>query len=450
MGGAPRGTTDTIRRSGYDEDTSRMQTMIPAAIIAKTRDGRELTEAEIRFMIEGMLTGEVADYQMAAWAMAILWRGMTPPETAILTRAMLDSGNRLPRVSDRPRVDKHSTGGLGDKVSLILAPLLACCDLEVPMLSGRGLGITGGTLDKLESYPGMRCDLTIEEINRCLLEVGCVITGTTDDIAPADRRLYALRDVTGTVPSITLITASILSKKLAETLDALVLDVKFGSGALMKELEQARQLASSLQATAAQLHLSTAVTMSSMRQPLGRMVGNACEVNEAVEVLRGGGPQEVRRLVLHLAGQALTMVDPAIDPHEAHRRLAELLDSGQALTRFAKMIELQGGKFTERLAVARPTVVESPHQGWVSAIDGEAVGNAIIELGGGRRRMEDRIDHRVGIELSCRIGDRVEHRQELVRVFCDDANLAARVGNRLLEAIQLSDQPQAADELIVT
>ena len=268
-------------------------------------------------MIDGMLDGSIPDYQLSAWAMAILCRGMNAAETATLTRCMLDSGNRLQRAGDQPRVDKHSTGGLGDKVSLILAPLLACHDVDVPMLSGRGLGITGGTLDKLESYAGYRCDLTERDIERQLSEIGCVITGTTPEITPADRQLYSLRDVTGTVPSIPLITSSILSKKLAENLDALVLDVKFGSGAFMASQQLATKLAMSLQATGSELNLKASAVLSDMNQPLGRMVGNACEANEAVEVLKGQGPADVRLLTLRLSAELLAATGQANDVNGA-------------------------------------------------------------------------------------------------------------------------------------
>ena len=272
--------------------------MLAKQIIEKKRDSGELTAEEIRFLVQGVTDGSLPDYQISAWLMAALCRGLSTSETAVLTQAMLDSGRRLPRCSDRPRVDKHSTGGLGDKTSLILAPLLACFELDVPMLSGRGLGITGGTLDKLEAYEGFRCDLQVDEISRQLQRVGCVITGTTADVAPADRRLYALRDVTGTVPSVGLITGSIMSKKLAETLDALVIDVKWGSGAFMRSLDGARQLESSLLHTGQRMGVATATLLTDMNQPLGRMVGNACEVNESLEVLRGAGPADLVELTL--------------------------------------------------------------------------------------------------------------------------------------------------------
>src|SRR6478609_6905594 len=268
--------------------------MISASIIAKKRDGLALRRDEIAAFVGGFARGDIPDYQMAALAMAIYCRGMTAEETAALTEAMLASGQRMPRDSgQRLRVDKHSTGGIGDKISLILAPLLACCGLAVPMISGRGLGATGGTLDKLEAIPGFRTNLSLAEIEQITATVGCVITGASDEIAPADKKLYALRDVTATVPSIPLITASIMSKKLAESLDALVLDVKFGSGAFMTSLDEARALARSLVETGKRMGVKTAALLTDMNQPLGRMAGNLVEVHEALATVQGGGPADL-------------------------------------------------------------------------------------------------------------------------------------------------------------
>ncbi len=263
--------------------------MNPSTLIAKKRDGGVLSADEIGWFINGFVTGDVADYQMSAMAMAIFIRDMTVDETAALTEHMLNSGAVFtwPNAT-RPMVDKHSSGGLGDKVSLILAPMLACCDVWVPMISGRGLGATGGTLDKLEAIPGFRTDLSMDEMQRVTRGVGCVISGATEDLVPADRKLYALRDVTGTVPSIPLITASIMSKKLAEGLDALVLDVKYGSGAFMKTLDDARRLAESLVRTGQRMNVATSACVTDMNQPLGRMVGNAVEVDESIDALSGG------------------------------------------------------------------------------------------------------------------------------------------------------------------
>src|SRR3954452_15256312 len=278
------------------------------SLISKKRDGGELTEDEIGSLISGYVRGDVPDYQMAAWAMAVYLRGMTVPEIAALTECMLHSGVRFEwPAGESPKVDKHSTGGIGDKVSLPLAPLLACCGLAVPMISGRGLGATGGTLDKLEAIPGFRTDLSLAEIEQMTASVGCVITGASAEIAPADKKLYALRDVTATVPSIPLITASIMSKKLAESLDALVLDVKFGSGAFMKSLDQARELARSLVDTGKRMGVKTTALLTDMNQPLGRMAGNLVEVHEAIATLQGRAPEDLWHCTRELAVELLLM-----------------------------------------------------------------------------------------------------------------------------------------------
>lgn len=392
-------------------------------------------------MIDGMLSGSVADYQMTAWAMAIVWRGMNADEIAALTQSMLASGSNLQRCSDRPRVDKHSTGGLGDKVSLVLAPLLACCDLDVPMLSGRGLGITGGTLDKLESYEGYRCDLGEREIQHQLRQLGCVITGTTPDIAPADKTLYGLRDVSGTVPSPALITSSILCKKLAERLDALVLDVKYGSASFMKTKQQAETLANSLEQTALRLGLPTKAILSDMNQPLGRMVGNACEANEAVCTLRGEGPDDLRELTLRLSSELLVKTGVASDLLSATQRLEAILDSGLALQKYQQMIEAQGGKYCESLPLVKAYDVPAARSGWIAAIDGEELGRGIIQLGGGRKAVGDQLNHQVGVEMLVRIGDQVEASQPLARIFADQADATSPVHRVIADAIQLADSP---------
>ena len=360
--------------------------MFASAIIANKRDSQILSREEIEFMINGYVSEAVPDYQMSAWAMAVLCRGMNKQEIADLTECMLNSGIRLQRATERPRVDKHSTGGLGDKTSLILAPLLACYDLDVPMLSGRGLGITGGTLDKLEALAGYRCNLSSAEIESQLQAIGCVITGTTPEITPADRKLYGLRDVTGTVPSIALITASIMSKKLAESLDALVLDVKFGSGAFMRVREDAEQLAESLVDTGNRMHVPTQAILSDMNQPLGRMVGNACEVNESLDILRGGGPSDTRTLTLKLCAPLLVATGKFTRDEDALQSLSKTLDRGAALQRFQQMVEYQSGKFVDSLPLAKESVFESPLSGRLKQLDGQRIGQAVIALGGGRRK----------------------------------------------------------------
>ena len=419
-------------------------------VISSKRDGKQLTGDQLRFMIDGYTNGSIPDYQMAAWSMAVLCRGMDNLEIAALTDAMTASGTRLSRVTERPRVDKHSTGGLGDKTSLILAPLLACCDLDVPMLSGRGLGITGGTLDKLESFPGFRCDLSENEIEHQLRRVGCTITGTTATIAPADRKLYALRDVTGTVPSIALITASIMSKKIAESLDALVLDVKFGSAAFMQSLSQARILAESLIGTGTRMGVPTFALLSDMNQPLGCAVGNACEVNEAIEVLSGSGPRDVRDLTLELSSPLLVATGRANNRLEARKSLNELLDGGQALQRFEQMVVFQGGTFSTKLPMAPAETIEVNQNGFIASIDGQLLGFAVIELGGGRKKLGDTINSRVGLDMLVKVGDQVAKGQPLVRVYSDDEHRLTVARMAIERAIVISDQPVKQLPLIVS
>ncbi|MCZ6727894.1 MAG: thymidine phosphorylase [Acidobacteria bacterium] len=399
--------------------------MNPVVFIAAKRDGGAHTAGEIAAWIEAYVAGRIGDEQMAAWAMAVYLNGMTPEETAALTAAMIDSGSRLQRgVSTRPRVDKHSTGGVGDKVSILLAPLLACSGLDVPMLSGRGLGATGGTLDKLESIRGFRTDLDAAEIDRVLSEVGCVITGTTLDMVPADRKLYALRDVTGTVSSIPLITASILSKKMAEDLDALVFDVKCGGGSFMQTPERARALADSLVAVGRTYGVATSALLTDMDQPLGRMIGHANEIDESVAALEGRGPQDLIEVTLALGAELLVATGVAADEAAARGLLQDEIDSGAGRETLARMVAAQGGDLEAPRPLAAVSEVAAAEAGWVVAIDAKALGLAAIDLGGGRKRQGDRIDHSVGLEILVRRGDQVESGQPLMRVFGERELLA--------------------------
>ncbi len=420
--------------------------MLPASLIASKRDHHELTDEEISFFIQGFATGSIPEYQMSAMAMAIYLNGMTPREIATLTSEMLRSGTRLAWPADSiPRVDKHSTGGIGDKTSLILAPLLAECGLQNPMLSGRGLGATGGTLDKLEAIPGFRTNLSLGEITRLTQSVGCVITGASAELAPADRKLYALRDVTATVPSIPLITGSIMSKKLAESLNALVLDVKFGSGAFMKTREQATLLAHSLVNTGDRMGVRTTALLTDMNQPLGRMCGNAVEVLESIDVLKGGGPFDVRLLTIELCAELLisTGIDQTLA--DARLRCETLLDNGAAFERYCRMITAQGGDPEAVLPVARATDLASDQDGIIAEIDTEALGLAIISLGGGRRKMGDPIDHSVGLEMLVRIGDRVTQGTPLVRIFSKSPEQVTSV---IRNAIQIRETGHAPDLIV--
>jgi pyrimidine-nucleoside phosphorylase len=409
----------------------------PVAIIQKKRDGQRLSREEISAFLGGYVRGSVPDYQMAALAMAIFLQGMDAEETAALTEVMLHSGARLGR---RWRVDKHSTGGIGDKVSLVLAPLLACCDLRVPMLSGRGLGPSGGTLDKLEAIPGFRTDLTAGEIEQIVDRVGCVITGQTADLVPADKKLYALRDVTATVPSIPLITASIMSKKLAEDLDALVLDVKWGSGAFMKTFQQAQALAQSLRDVGTHMGLKTMALITDMNQPLGRMAGNAVEVMEAIDTLCGRGPDDLVELTLALGAELLLLVGRASSLAEGREELVGALDSGRGLEKFREMVRAQGGDPDAALAIAPATPLGALRDGFVAAIDGEKIGYAIIALGGGRQQLCDKIGASVGIEMLVRLGDRVSAGQPWVNLLAHERG-REEATQLLNEAIHIADEP---------
>ena len=405
-----------------------------------------MTADQISEFIRGYNQGSIPDYQMSALAMAILWRGMSPAETAILTEEMLNSGVRLQWPNDGTlRVDKHSTGGVGDKVSLILAPLLACCGVQVPMLSGRGLGPTGGTLDKLESIPGFRTDLTLVEIQQVTAESGCVITGASQELAPADRKLYALRDVTGTVPSVPLITASIMSKKLSESLDALVLDVKVGSGAFMKTMNSAQELALSLVRTGARMGVKTCALITDMNQPLGRMIGNTVEVRESIDVLSGRGPHDVKTLSLELAVELLAIAQPSRAREAIQTELESHLDSGRALEAFEKFVAAQGGRLHELVQPAPALEISARADGYVKAIDTEALGMAVIELGGGRQQAGATIDHAVGLEVCVRIGDLIKAGQTLFRIFSDQPKLIA---DRIHETVEITSDRVSPPPLV--
>ena len=423
--------------------------MNPVWTIAKKRDGRELTNEEIGHFISGYAAGSIPDYQMSAMAMAIYLQGMTTAEIASLTDHMLASGAVFQWPDgELPNVDKHSTGGIGDKVSLPLAAMLACCDLQVPMISGRGLGATGGTLDKLDSIPGFRTDLSMEEMLQVTKSVGCVISGATPDLVPADRKLYALRDVTATVPSIPLITGSIMSKKLAEGLDALVLDVKFGSGAFMKTAELARELAVSMVNTGKRMNVKTTALLTDMNQPLGRMVGNAVEVNESVDALEGRGPADLMEVTLALGAELLVSTGRADTLEAARSRLQQTIDDGSAREKFAEMVAAQGGDLEVPRSVAPASDVVATHSGYVTAIDAEQLGQAVIAMRGGRQQLGDELDLSTGFEILVRLGDQIEAGQPLARLFAPDS--VAEVGRtKLLEAIQISEQPSAFGPLIL-
>jgi pyrimidine-nucleoside phosphorylase len=392
--------------------------------------------------------GDTPDYQVSAWLMAVVLRGMTRAETAALTDAMLRSGEVLD-LSSLPgkKVDKHSTGGVGDKTSLVLAPLAAAAGVVVPMISGRGLGHTGGTLDKLEAIPGFNVNLPVADFRRVLKTCGCCMIGQTAEIAPADRKLYALRDVTGTVESPYLICASIMSKKLAEGIDALVLDVKTGSGAFMKNEKDAAFLAELMVETGERMGKQVVALITDMDQPLGNMIGNALEVVEVVDVLRGEGPEDLRQLCLELAGWMLHLGGVSDTVAEGKRQSEKLIASGAALDKFRQMVELQGGDprtidDPKKLPHAEHSMtLSSPKSGYVTTLQCEQIGTACVILGGGRERKEDSVDPAVGIVLHKKVGDAVSAGDPLATIYYNAEARAARARQLLEESYRIADAP---------
>jgi len=409
-------------------------------VIRKKRDGIELSRGEIEGLVNAYTNGDIPDYQVSAWLMAVVLKGMTRPETAALTDAMLHSGDVLDLSSlAAKKVDKHSTGGVGDKTSLVLAPLAAAAGIAVPMISGRGLGHTGGTLDKLEAIPGFNVNLPVREFRRVLEVCGCAMIGQTAEIAPADRKMYALRDVTGTVESAYLICASIMSKKLAEGIDALVLDVKTGSGAFMKNEKDAAFLAELMVETGERMSKKVVALITDMDQPLGNMIGNALEVIEAVEVLRGVGPGDLRELCLELAGWMLHLGGVSDTVAKGKQQSAALISSGKAIEKFRQMVELQGGDAriiddAKKLPQARHTMlVSSAKSGYLASMQCEQIGTACVILGGGRERKEDSVDPAVGIVLHKKVGDRVDRGEALATIHYNNEGQAERA-RQLVEA----------------
>lgn len=422
--------------------------MMPQWIIEKKRDGQTLSAEEIRGFVEGYTQGRIPEYQMAAFAMAVFFRGLSPDETAVLTESMMRSGDVLDFSGlPDPKVDKHSTGGIGDKISLILAPLLACCGVVVPMISGRGLGITGGTLDKLESIPGFRTGLSDREFRATLEQCGLAMAGQTERLAPADRKLYALRDVTGTVPSIPLITASILSKKLAEGVDHLVLDVKCGRGAFMKTRADARALAESILLVGRGMGRNVAALITDMNQPLGRSVGNALEVIESVEILCGRGPEDVVELTLALSEELLVMSGRAANGKAARNVLQARLKDGSALKRFRQLIQLQGGnpevlEDYNLMPCARiQAPLTAPAAGFVAEVHAEKIGRACLALGAGRVKTDEAVDPAVGLTGLVKIGERVEKGQLLATLHANDEGRRDEAIALLRDAFVFSAKP---------
>src|ERR1700693_5263621 len=424
-------------------------------LIRKKRDSGELSREEINFLVSGYTRGDIPDYQMAAWLMAVWIRGMNRSELAALTEVMLYSGEVLnhSEIAGK-KVDKHSTGGIGDKTSLILAPIVAAGGLTVPMISGRGLGHTGGTLDKLEAIPGFNVNLPVVEFRRVLEICGCAMIGQTPEIAPADRKLYALRDVTGTVESPYLICASIMSKKLAEGIDALLLDVKTGSGAFMKSEKDAIFIAEMMVETGERMGKQVVALITDMDQPLGNKIGNALEVVEVVEVLRGQGPEDLRELCLELAGWMLHLGGVSATVEDGKRQIEKLISSGKALDKFRQMVELQGGDpraidDPKKLPQAQHTMtISSPRGGYLVSLKCEQIGTACVVLGGGRERKEDSVDPAVGIVLHKKTGDAVSAGEPLATIYYNRETRAQRACELLEESYQIADSPVEERPLI--
>ena len=433
--------------------------LFPQHIIAKKRDGLALSREEIAAFVRGATDGSWADYQLSALLMAIYLRGMSPAEIALYTEAMMHSGVVADLSSVKwPKADKHSTGGVGDKVSLHLAPMVAACGVAVPMISGRGLGHTGGTLDKLESIPGFRVNLTMAEYRAELETIGLSLIGQTAELAPSDKKLYALRDVTATVECIPLICGSILAKKLAEGIDVLVLDVKFGRGAFMKEKSQARELALALVSVATAMGKPTRAILTAMEQPLGRAVGNALEVAESIECLKGRGPADTMEVTYALAEQMLVLAGVAQTATEARAALALSISSGAALEKFRAMITAQGGDARvvdepARLPQAKFKVaLAAPRAGFVQEVDAMGVALAALRLGAGRVKAADGVDHAVGFSELVKVGEPVAAGATLGVIHANDADALAAAKVMLAQAIRVGDvagtTPALIDEVI--
>jgi len=422
----------------------------PYELIHRKRDGGRLSPAEIEWFISAYTAGEIPDYQAAALLMAVFFRGLDEEELAAWTRAMLESGAVLDLSAiPGPKVDKHSTGGVGDKVSLALGPLVAACGVTVPMIAGRGLGHTGGTLDKLEAIPGLRVDLGVEAFRRQLVECGVAIIGQTREIAPADRKLYALRDATATVESIPLIASSILSKKLAEGCEALVLDVKVGKGAFMKNVEDARRLAHTMIGIGRSMGRPVTALLTDMNQPLGRAVGNAVETREAMELLRGEGPADLRALTVELGAEMLVLGGVAHGVEEGRARIEAAIASGHGMERFERMVRAQGGDLSRLPEADRVVPVLAPRDGFVQAIDAQEVGLAAMALGAGRRRKEDSIDPAVGFVLAKKVGDPVERGEPLGFAHLRDRPGSEGPLHRFCRAFTIGDEAPAIGPLIL-
>ncbi|MGE5701052.1 MAG: pyrimidine-nucleoside phosphorylase [Clostridia bacterium] len=424
-------------------------------LIAKKRDGGEHTAEEIRFIVQGYTDGTVPDYQMSAWAMAVLFRGMTPAETGELTLAMAASGDQFD-LSAIPgiKVDKHSTGGVGDKTTLVVAPLVAACGIPVAKMSGRGLGHSGGTLDKLESIAGFQVERTRDQFLQQVKEIGLSVIGQSGNLTPADKKLYALRDVTATVETIPLIASSIMSKKIASGADAIILDVKVGKGAFMKTLEDAEKLAHAMVAIGKQVGRQTMAVISDMNQPLGRAIGNALEVKEAIETLSGNGPSDLTELALTIASHMLVLGGQCGDVQEARKRVSSSIESGEALAKLRMMVEAQGGdvRMIDDLSRLPQAAIRYEYKagqsGYLAAIDAERIGHASVLLGAGRMTKDAPIDLSVGIVLTKKVGEAVEAGEVLAVIHANDDKLLHSALGEVEMAYEYTQTPVKIKELI--
>jgi pyrimidine-nucleoside phosphorylase len=429
--------------------------MRPQDLIEKKRDGKDLTREEIAFLIRGYTRDEIPDYQMAAWLMAAFLNGLNEAETTALVEEMLHSGVTLKHDQiAEPKVDKHSTGGVGDKTSLVIAPVAAECGVAVPMISGRALAHTGGTLDKLEAIPGFRTNLSLDEFRDVLKRCGLALIGQTKEIAPADRKLYALRDLTATVPFRPFMCASIMSKKLAEGIDGLVLDVKTGAGAFMREFEDARKLAEMMASTGRAMGKRVVGLITDMNQPLGRWVGNGVETMEAIETLRGDLEGDFAELCLELAARMLIAGGVESDLETACDKAIDAITSGRALERFRACIEAQGGDprvldDTNLLPqAAQQRVITAGRAGFITGVETDEVGRVVMDWGGGRLRLEDRIDHAVGLRLHAKIGDQVNADDPLVTAYYNDESKFEEMSARLRTAYRIGESAPKSEPLI--
>lgn len=424
-------------------------------LIIKKRNGDKLSKEEIGFLVKGTVDGSIPEYQMSAFLMAVFFNGMDFEETSHLTQHMIDSGKifNLSKI-DGIKVDKHSTGGVGDKITLILAPLVAACGAPVPTVTGRGLGHTGGTLDKLASIPGFRTGLTEKELVRQVSKIGAAIIGQTDSFVPADKKLYALRDLTGTVESIPLITASILSKKFASGVDAIVMDVKFGNGAFMQNLAVAEKLSNSLVETGKKLKKDVVAVLTDMNRPLGKTIGNSLEIIETVETLKGKGPDDINEITIFLAGYMLTLAGVAKNIDEGKRRAEENLFNGKALDKFRKIVELQGGDVK---IIDKPELLDvsdevhrfkAKSSGYIKLMDTRAIGNAAMMLGAGRLKLEDKIDVGVGFYVNKKTGDAVQKGDTIMEIYHRKGKNLKEVVRLLEKSVIISESKVKPPELI--